>query len=211
MTRWSAVALLGAAFGAGVTLLVPRVLPSASRGASGQPTASQPAASYATSARSLAKRASQDELGSVRDAILRGALQAQSEAETDPSRKARETFDRRLAEAPADAANTARMEQALHTLVDSGVLGKTTSSFICGATTCRLDLKNPDPAGTESSVQALVERLPKLFSRTLSLPTAPGERAVYLTTDPAALSLAPPSEHVTIMPAPSAALRDPRE
>lgn len=205
MKGWFAAALLGVAFGVAATLLVPRSLPSATRGAS-EKSNDTPKLAAATSARGAAMQASEAEMSSVRDAILRGALQAQAEAaETDPSRGARETFDRRLAEAAPNAANTASMEQALRKLIDSGVLGKTTTSFVCGATMCRLELKNPKPEETEQSVRAFAEQLPKLFSRTLALPTAPGERAIYVTTDPAALNLGSPPEHVTVMPAPSAA------
>jgi hypothetical protein len=208
LARWSATALVGVAFALATYLCLPRVLPSnAASGTLGAEARADSAEVNRESTRASAVASSED-LATTQKAVVQALLQARGEepAAADPSVKAREIFDLRMANAAPDPTNTARMEQAIGEILASGVLGATTAETLCGATLCRLDLANADAAQLSESINALSEKLPKLFSRTLVVPGRDGARALYLATDPAALTLAPPSERQIVVPAPP---RDP--
>jgi hypothetical protein len=157
--------------------------------------------------RSASALPSTGEAATTQKAVVQALLQARADAPeaADPSVEARETLDLRMANAAPDAVNTARMNHTIEEVLASGVLGATTAETLCGATLCRIDLTNADSAQLNGSINALSEKLPKLFVRSLVIPTGKGERAVYLATDPEALALAPPSEHHIVVPAPSSA------
>lgn len=134
----------------------------------------------------------------LRRAILARAESAQAPTD-DPMAQARKTLDERMSSAPTNARETARMEQMLRSVVDSGILGDTVATFTCGGAMCKLELMNSDNGRVETSVGALVEGVAKNFAATVIYPEGTGKRAMYLAMNSGDLSLGPPPgpvEHV---------------
>jgi len=159
----------------------------------------------APQARSGAPAASSEDDG-MRQALLRAVLLAGQPAAGQPAApvvdsitRAREKLDERMANAAPDAANTTKMESALQALIDSGILGETRASLVCGASMCRVELQNGTQAGVQKAVIALAERTPKLFASTSVFPKGDTERAMYLTTNAADLMLAPPTDQTHVV------------
>ena len=211
--HWATTAIVGAACaGATYLWLPPRV--SASGAASDAVVAEKRTSGAAASGDSARKDPSGgDDVAATRQAVVAALLQVRDHAPgavaepgaVEPSAKARETLDQRMAEAAPDAANTTRMEQAIEAVLASGVLGATSAEKACGATLCRVDLANDDAPQLNQAINALSERIPKLFVRSLVIPSRNGERAFYLTTDSRALDLAPASEREIVIAAPESA------
>jgi hypothetical protein len=115
---------------------------------------------------------------------------AMEKARQSASDAAREVLDGRL-EAGAAAAD---LDRALDGL-DASKLGPARiASRRCGGSLCRLELTADSPAAMNTSLEALVERLPKTFGATTVYDTPDGARAVYLARTSDDLAIEPPSE-----------------
>ncbi len=208
--RWPATVLVGVTCAIVTYRWLPGVMPSSAAGsldgrARAEVAESSGASKRATPADASGAEPSRDALATTQQAVVQALLHARADEPKphEPTLAARETFDRRMADAAPDPANTARMEQAIDAAVASGALGSTTAERVCGASLCRIDLANADAAQLNESIGELSRQLAKSFVRSLVIPTRDGERALYLATDAEVLALAPPSQHRVVVPAPS--------
>jgi hypothetical protein len=136
--------------------------------------------------------------GVLKDATLAATVAttaAEKDAQMERARRsatdaAREVLDGRL-EAGAAAAD---LDRALDG-IDTSKLGTARiASRRCGGSLCRLELTAESPAAMNTSIEALVERLPKTFGATTIYDTEDGTRAVYLARTSDDLATEQPSE-----------------
>lgn len=149
-------------------------------------------AAFARSGTTPAKATMQDQdVADLRGALLRAALTAPREPEPSSAfaaASARQALlDRRMTAAPANSELTAHLQQAL----DGAFPSDMTHSLTCGGAMCRVDLSGG--VALDQTVEALVDKLPKLFAASAVLATDDTRRAIFVTTDPSLLRVAPPS------------------
>lgn len=114
---------------------------------------------------------------------------AMEKARQSATDAAREVLDGRLESGGA----AADLDRALDG-IDASKLGPARiASRRCGGSLCRLELTADSTAAMNTSLEALVERLPKTFGATTVYDTPDGARAVYLARTSDDLTIEPPS------------------
>lgn len=103
---------------------------------------------------------------------------------------AREVLDGRLESGGA----AADLERALDGIDGSKLGAARIASRRCGGALCRLELTAESPDAMNTSIEALVERIPKTFGGTAVYDTEDGARAVYLARSSDDLTIEAPSE-----------------
>jgi hypothetical protein len=74
----------------------------------------------------------------------------------------------------------AELDEAIETVVRSGVLGSTKTKTVCGSTLCSVEILDGAEGGANKAAEALITHSPKLFASSLVLPTETGGTRVYL-------------------------------
>jgi hypothetical protein len=133
-----------------------------------------------------------------RDEPSNGAPSHESPGALDPIAQACDVLDERLLTAPVDGRSSAEMARALQTMLASSAAGMQkvkVASQHCGATMCKLVLRAANPADVEESMRLLSDQTPKLFSRSVVLPSATNEKSMYLARDGESLATDPPEKN----------------
>jgi len=108
-------------------------------------------------------------------------------------------LDERLSNSPPNAAESARMEQAIRSVTNSGILAGADATISCGATICKVDLIDSDNARVDTAADALSRGVSKTFASTVIYPQGEGVRAIYFASNSESLRLSPlPEEPVVI-------------
>jgi hypothetical protein len=93
---------------------------------------------------------------------------------------ARQVLDERLA-APGGAGSPLELDRALTTALDPSALGATrVTSRRCNGTMCRVTIAADSAATMNASLEATMERLPKVFAGTAVYDADEGTRALYV-------------------------------
>lgn len=143
------------------------------------------------------------DLTHVRQALLKRALSATSDATSlaappaqDALTLARATLDQRLVSGAPNPSESARLEGTLRPLLVAAILGEAVAELRCSATLCKVSLIAEDDSRAARAASALRERLPKAFAAVVAYPESTGQRSIYLSTRSADLELSPAPEAV---------------
>lgn len=115
----------------------------------------------------------------VSNAALAAAA-ARPPAKEEALEHARAVLDERLA-APNVAGSAPELERALAAVLEPSVLGATrVTSRRCNGAMCRVTIAADSPAAMNASLEATMERLPKVFAGTAVYDAEDGTRALYV-------------------------------